>query len=875
MEVAVARPKFRKIATDLGRYWISSLPRRALLDHLRGCRRDFLKAADVGGSTESDFEQSFASLAYSYIKDKAPRLLDFIIGFQLVERNEDETKAVGVFGFKVGNLWLYVPAVFLNGDLKGHEILWIKNQDLIVPCKENWVNHVISRKPHVLGGPSPKNPYELGQILPDLSRLAHPPTASKYGSDQGYWRPQIEDWAKPALPFLAAVATWSDKLWTKHAGLNERLDLHNQLANFPMLAAAYRGCYRRFPGIKAAFDKLYGPDFFLKMGQQLKVNAESLLGDHRRNQAVAEKQAEAEAARKLAAEARRDSLMPVKEEPLHPLKSGALEIISVDLDVDMDEAGTITRNLPKMTDEEQAKLLRDRVLIKDKRDPHATSMAYNTQVTLRLTNPTESGIYETLEKPGTFNDMLIISHPHSGRGHEGFALAIRTANPKSWINTHHTNLWVKPAESMEKFRKFVEDLPDTKTLKKGGTYVALNDYGSGTCPFTIKEVFADGVYEVCWEDHAQYGKDRPAFLPSASRHHYGIGYGNYDYRDYDSYRAKLCVSERPGTKIVVNNYEVSLPRDCKILKIEDPPPPPKPKSRYRDEGPSELSFRDYRSKTEKIEPGNLGDVQVLLHKSAATVKIHDTGAGEVYITTDGKGGRLSKRAALLHLVRDQGLAEYQARVMLKEAAAASVMNKAVSYFVKHAAGFGGGIGGNLFPGPTAPNWPNPPLGMEMAGPNAYPAIYPDEQFMPVAGMQANLADAQIYDPFYFPDRKVMQVAQQAADSGYKEVFDTSMVSGLLKSMAKPDLVKSSLSDLIKANDKIGRNLLLFYWHQDDFADRYGKDKLPELEDALRNTFDAQGDLVLFLMEREVGSSIDGAFGGINKSDPSIDEVANN
>jgi transitional endoplasmic reticulum ATPase len=39
-------------------------------------------------------------------------------GFQLVDRNEDNTKAVGVFGFQLGKQWVYAPVFFLNGDLK-------------------------------------------------------------------------------------------------------------------------------------------------------------------------------------------------------------------------------------------------------------------------------------------------------------------------------------------------------------------------------------------------------------------------------------------------------------------------------------------------------------------------------------------------------------------------------------------------------------------------------------------------------------------------------------------------------------------------------------------------------------------------------------
>ena len=126
---ARTQPPFQKHASDEGIYWTSTAQPQQL-------RAWITKLASIGGEQEQGFEQAFSSLAYAYLKDKAPRLIDYIVGFQLVDRNEDNTKAVGVFGFKVGKQWLYAPVFFLNGDLKGHELLYIKNQDSFVPMKE-------------------------------------------------------------------------------------------------------------------------------------------------------------------------------------------------------------------------------------------------------------------------------------------------------------------------------------------------------------------------------------------------------------------------------------------------------------------------------------------------------------------------------------------------------------------------------------------------------------------------------------------------------------------------------------------------------------------------------------------------------------------
>ena len=135
------------------------------------------KSANLGGSGgETEFEQAFSSLAYAYLRDKAPRLLDHMVGFQLVDRNEDNTKAMGIFGFQVDRQWLYAPVFFLNGDLKGHELLYMKNNDSFIPMKENWINYVMSRKPHVLGESSSDQLRDLGGIYPDILSLSTPPS---------------------------------------------------------------------------------------------------------------------------------------------------------------------------------------------------------------------------------------------------------------------------------------------------------------------------------------------------------------------------------------------------------------------------------------------------------------------------------------------------------------------------------------------------------------------------------------------------------------------------------------------------------------------------------------------------------------------------
>ena len=56
---------------------------------------------------------------------------------------------------------------------------------------------------------------------------------------------------------------------------------------------------------------------------------------------------------------------------------------------------------------------------------------------------------------------------------------------------------------------------------------------------------------------------------------------------------------------------------------------------------------------------------------------------------------------------------------------------------------------------------------------------------------------------------------------------------------------------MKALDRLGRILFIFYWKNEDFGERYGKDELAEIEDLLRAVFKSFGDMVLKLKQKSV------------------------
>ena len=839
---------FKKASTPQGEYWHSSQSRNAISQRLKESVKPLWKEASIGGDPEQGFEQAFSSLAYSYIKDKAPRLLDYIVGFQLVDRNQDNTKAIGLFGFKVGKQWMYGPVFFLNGDLKGHELLHIKATDSFVPLKENWVNYLIARKPHELGKGTSLNLSQLGGRQPNLRAMSESPS-TKYSGDS---------WYADVKPLIAAMRTkQANTLYPDRAGqLNfgnvvaaplraalanyaEKFDMSNFLTTFPLLKTAFDRLYTRYPSIKAGFDKFYGEDFFLKQAVKLK-ESQSLL-----------KRANVKA---------RSKPRIVKSDPNWSLvspkrvKSAGAQILTSS-DLDRVSALGVTLNDYALTDVERTRLMKEGMFIKDARSLEDVSVAYEEKPSLALTNPSKTGLYEVLQKDGTFEETLILVNPIAANGGESLCTLVDKSGKRSWKNVERTSIFIKSEDEAKDLASYVDALPATQDLKVDNTYVAVNGDGESICPFEVSREKGNGSFIVNWRTYRDSNKE------------YGYrDYGGGREHSYSNYDVPLHTNRRQGARLKVVNGEVYVPDTFKFVLVGSRPRP--------EDGPINSDMDG--SFKESFKLGNLHDVQQLLMKATSVLTVKEGGVG-VYIESKLGKQELTKKAALVSLVKDQGLREEQALAILKAASEKAPERETARFRIKYANPYGYGY---LQPGPDAPDIPEYPTGTEDLGPyNSVNSVYPQEEELPVDGAQSGDYDLSGYDPFYEPDQRALSTAQQASNSGQKEVFDVSMVSGLLKTVRQDSLVDRYLGDLMKALDKLGRILFMFYWHQEEFKDRYGSQDLPELEDSIRNSFETLGDLILYLKEKTVGGGpgeMQGAgVGSGSGGEPDIDESSGN
>lgn len=811
--------------------------RRSALIDLR-ITAENVKYASLGGDQETAFEQSFASLAYTYIKDKAPRLLDYLVGFQLVDRNEDSTKAVGVFGFKVGKEWLYAPVFFLNGDLKGHELLYLKSQDMFVPMDEPWVTYVTGRKQSVLGRGVPRNPREIFARSPDLTGITRPPLSMKFSAAHHYPNVAVAGWLSPSEGFsnVYGALTVGD-LWdsmqaslSKHASLSSEKLLQDVISHSLETAKLAVDACDQYAWIGDGLARLHGDDFLADALNKVRQAVKSGSLDDAMGKTVFDYHFKGKGRRR--ANRKKKSILPGSQE-----KTSAGPAVEIRL---RDEQLTTENgpSLESLSEEESSQLARSGYLVKDERSGDEVSVAYNTQQRMELTNPHESGVYEILQKPATFVRALVIVNPQTSHGHENFATVVRLDGGKDWVNAHPTTLFAKPREqSREEFAEWYDGLSDA-SLEVGGTYVLVNCNGNGTVPFVVNEKLGDKRYKIGQKSYAD--KHRPGYLPAVADS------DGYAITDWSSGPSLLYLDEREGTGFRSANNILQAPTDCKAIRIDqsaadasgDDVPSP-----FEDDAKSENADKAF-------EPGTIEDIQTEILAKTAALKVVDDGF-EVSINN---GPRQTKIAAVVELVRDHGLRVADAETILKAAATSDGISSHGSRFrilygpnyprEKQAYSLAGG--------PMAPAIPEQSLAYAgMFG--QVPTGYPEEHALPVDELSSQLTDQDIYNPDaeFLPDPQTMQTAQTAAQSGQREVFDTTIITGLLKSVRQDSQIARFLPDLLKALDRLGRLLFLFYWHQNEFADRYGKQDLPEMEDSLRNSFESLGELVLFIKSKDV------------------------
>lgn len=108
---------------------------------------DWRKHASMTAADDTEVEKAFMDQAYGFVANKAGPLMKdpHRLGFEVVSKNDENTRMVGIFAFRVNDQLLYVPVFFINGEIKGTDLLYRHDTKTFVPLNEEWVTWLIEK----------------------------------------------------------------------------------------------------------------------------------------------------------------------------------------------------------------------------------------------------------------------------------------------------------------------------------------------------------------------------------------------------------------------------------------------------------------------------------------------------------------------------------------------------------------------------------------------------------------------------------------------------------------------------------------------------------------------------------------------------------
>lgn len=150
---------------------------------------DWKKKAAQQVVDKDTVERSFMDQAYGFLANKAGKLMQdpYRLGFEVVFKNDSNTRMVGIFAFRVNDQILYAPVFFLNGEIKGTDLLYRQETKTFVPLNEEWVTFLTEKSNYDPGIPIDKKNFTRTNNNIRFEDITNPPNNKKSASEIGIW----------------------------------------------------------------------------------------------------------------------------------------------------------------------------------------------------------------------------------------------------------------------------------------------------------------------------------------------------------------------------------------------------------------------------------------------------------------------------------------------------------------------------------------------------------------------------------------------------------------------------------------------------------------------------------------------------------------
>ena len=841
-------------------------------------------------ANQRQFEDDFGALAYQFVQDRAPALVPYMLGFEVVDRNEDGSKAVGIFGYKVDEDFYYIPAFFLNNQVRGVDMILNKKTNQFVPLTEKWIDYIVNKHSIRIGTPA-SNEVRDTMRNPDLTFVQRPrDVLGKIAEDNSPWSlPEAWGHIKEATAALMADSTSAEMLTGLEAsvcGLEIEKSAESKYIKDFMEKVGGPECMSSF--LKAMHDA-----GFANAAMSLYKDAEAFWTENTVNAAI-----HVDIMKKKAAAQPKVKIVDSTE--------GLAKVASDTPPTDVGE-----KDSPLSVEENARQIVEHDFTIEDNRPDEEVSKVTDEEALVnfeqRFQAPDQPGKYEFMMSDGMSREGVMLNaviSPSCSRNNtlvvfddDGNVLA--EACPRAIVAASASERQLKKESDDDLQSLYDKAVPlsdievDGKENGGDGTpYVFIDDKGNAAGPFFVKFFLSDG-------DHVRlatgYGSPSSVVIRTPTPEGLSEGYGFMDWNLSDRYHDS---DGRPSSEccdccacggddfISVGSFSgmpkktssgIIMPNDWKALKI-------KVTRNY-------LSYQEEKTETEqeKAEQSRkfedmkskytfasaIDILENMKSQGIERIKVASDGV-DYYVVVDGakrRHGPMNYKQAAVDLVTRFGLRPRRAfGVLDKVASDKSVMLLVgIPSLVKKAQD---SLVNVAMPAPMAqipasdpytgiPVYSSPYIDVTHGQFTGVPGLPPEgglTKGINIGGeMERNMGADEYPDEHRdsmrdgaLPiDEEARRLAEDAAAAGQRHVFDQAAIGGLVKVFDTANIVDSYIPDFMDTIDRLGRILFLFYWKHEDFNQRYGSDDVVQMEDRLRNVFKQMGELTLQLKEKAV------------------------
>ena len=137
---------------------------------------DWRKQASMTAANDLDIEKAFSDQASGFVENKVGDLMkdEYRIGFEIVKKNDSNTRMVGVFAFRVDKDLIFAPVFFINGEIKG-PLLYRSANKMFVPADKEWASYLIESIERRDGKSRSKTSLNESAPLVQMQRLSFNP----------------------------------------------------------------------------------------------------------------------------------------------------------------------------------------------------------------------------------------------------------------------------------------------------------------------------------------------------------------------------------------------------------------------------------------------------------------------------------------------------------------------------------------------------------------------------------------------------------------------------------------------------------------------------------------------------------------------------